>query len=335
MHLNFLKWADTLIQILQFIFTVMCMGSEFTLHVMLPWSEVMSVRLSFAGLTLAHQLLRLSQRCLISGNAVIKGHTGKRDARSFVTTNRSQNDEEGESVSSTQLSDRRALLSRKRRSLSPLERISSLLPQDALGPDVTQLRGQNQEDPAQISDVSEPGLNDPQSEVCKDLNPSPPSQEEGRPRSLPGETLLQFGELLMAEHLRKRQVEFRKMFQLQPAGRLLSSWGVILHEDIVGQPAGRFLKTSRGVSILVRRPSLEDYVLYMKRGPNIAYPKVGARCYRLGVSRLICDLSKATIEQFPFFPSGRCHHASDDGCHWGGQSARIRLRVRSHVPVPV
>lgn len=253
----------------------------------------MAVRLPSAGLTLAHQLLRSSQRRLSNANAVFKGHTSKRDARSFVTTKRSQNDEEGESASSAQLSARRALLSRWRRSLSPLERVSSLLPQDALGPDVTQLRDQNQEGPARAFSVCEPGQEDPErrlSEGSEDLNPSHPSQEEGRPKTLPGETLLQFGELLMAEHLRKRQVEFRKMFQLQPAGRLLSSWGVIPHDDIVGQPAGRFLKTSRGVSILVRRPSLEDYVLCMKRGPNIAYPKVRTRCCRLGASRLMCGI---------------------------------------------
>lgn len=242
----------------------------------------MAVRLPFAGLTLAQQLVRFTQRRLSNGNAISKGHTCRTDARSFVTSlaKRSQNEEEGDSVSSSQLSARRALLSRRRRSLSPLERISGLLPEDALGPDVTQLRDQNQEGPAQVSDVSEPGWDEAershQSEASEDLDPSDPSPEEGRPRTLPGETLLQFGELLVAEHRRKRQVEFRKMFQLQPAGRLLSNWGVVLHDDVVGQPAGRFLKTSRGVSILVRRPSLEDYVLYMKRGPNIAYPKDAA-----------------------------------------------------------
>lgn len=245
----------------------------------------MAVRLPFAGLTLAHRLVRFTQRHL-SSNAISIGHTCRRDTRSFVTssTKRKQNEEEDESASSSHLSARRALLSRRRRSLSPLERISGLLPQDALGPDVTQLRDQNQEGPAQISDVCEPGGDDAErrheSEASEELSQSDPSPEEARPRTLPGETLLQFGELLMAEHRRKRQVEFRKMFQLQPAGRLLSSWGVILHDDMVGQPAGRFLKTSRGVSILVRRPSLEDYVLYMKRGPNIAYPKVGVRWCR-------------------------------------------------------
>lgn len=251
----------------------------------------MAVSLPFAGLTLARQLLRLSQRRLINRDAVFEGLKSKRDARSFVTTKRCQNDEEGESGSSTRLSTRRALLSRRRRSLSPLERISSLLPQDALGPDVTELRDQKQEGLALVSDVSETGRDDAegcQSEEGEDLNPSHPSQEEGRPQTLPGETLLQFGELLIAEHKRKRELEFRKMFQLQPEGRLLSSWGIILHDDIAGRPAGRILKTSRGVSILVRRPSLEDFVQYMKRGPNIAYPKVGVRCCPLGVQRLIC-----------------------------------------------
>lgn len=241
----------------------------------------MAVRLPFARLTLAQQLVRFTPRRLGNGCAIPKGHACRTDARSFVTSSakRSQNEEDGESVSPSQPSASRALLSRRRRSLSPLERISGLLPQDALGPDVTQLRDQNQEGPAQVSHALEPGWDDAerrhQSEASGDLDPSDPSPEEGRPRTLPGEILLQFGELLVAEHRRKKEVEFKKMFQLQPAGRLLSNWGVVLHNDVVGQPAGRFLKTSRGVSILVRRASLEDYVLYMKRGPNIAYPKVG------------------------------------------------------------
>lgn len=262
----------------------------------------MAVRLPFAGLTLAHrQLVRFTQRRRSNGNTISQGHTWWRGARNLVTssTKCSQNEEEGESVSSSRLSARRALLASRRRPLSPLERISGLLPQEALGPDVAQLRGQNHEGPAQVSDVCEPDGEDSerrhQCEVAVELNTSDPSQEEGRPRTLPGETLLQFGELLVAEHRRKRQEEFRKMFQLQPAGRLLSSWGVVLHDDMVEQPAGRFLKTSRGVSILVRRPSLEDYVLHMKRGPNIAYPKVGARWCRAGVRNNLWNFSEVLI----------------------------------------
>lgn len=94
------------------------------------------------------------------------------------------------------------------------------------------------------------------------------------PTLLPGEHLLTFGELLLAEYRKKGRVEFRKMFQLQDGQRLQSSWGTIGHSDIVGRHAGDFIRTIHGTPILIRRPNLEEYVLYMKRGPAIAYPKV-------------------------------------------------------------
>ncbi|XP_041704266.1 tRNA (adenine(58)-N(1))-methyltransferase, mitochondrial isoform X1 [Coregonus clupeaformis] len=104
------------------------------------------------------------------------------------------------------------------------------------------------------------------------------SQEEGyvtpmTPTLLPGEHLLTFGELLLAEYRKKGRVEFRKMFQLQDGQRLQSSWGTIGHSDIAGRHAGDFIRTIHGTPILIRRPNLEEYVLYMKRGPAIAYPK--------------------------------------------------------------
>uniref|UniRef100_A0A3Q3QUE3 tRNA (adenine(58)-N(1))-methyltransferase n=2 Tax=Monopterus albus TaxID=43700 RepID=A0A3Q3QUE3_MONAL len=63
------------------------------------------------------------------------------------------------------------------------------------------------------------------------------------------------------------------MFQLKEGAHLHISRGIILHDDIAGQSAGRFLKTNGGVPIFIHRASLEDYVLHMKRGPAIAYPK--------------------------------------------------------------
>ncbi|XP_024122279.1 tRNA (adenine(58)-N(1))-methyltransferase, mitochondrial isoform X1 [Oryzias melastigma] len=178
---------------------------------------------------------------------------------------------------------RQSLLSRRRRHLSPLERISSLLPQEVLSPEVEQLREQTRQE--QDGDArrdftqekSEAGtvskLEDLETHVASDAAEVPNTHEED---ILPGESFLNFGELVIAEYRKKIRVEFRKMFQLEAGSRLQSSWGIILHDDIAGQPAGCFLKTSRGVSISIRRASLEDYVLYMKRGPAIAYPKDAA-----------------------------------------------------------
>ena len=86
--------------------------------------------------------------------------------------------------------------------------------------------------------------------------------------------MIEFGELLLAEFRKKGRVEFRKMFKLQEGMRLQSSWGTINHDDMAGRPSGRIMRTTHWAPILIRRPSLEDYVLLMKRGPAIAYPKV-------------------------------------------------------------
>uniref|UniRef100_A0A3P9KGA9 tRNA (adenine(58)-N(1))-methyltransferase n=1 Tax=Oryzias latipes TaxID=8090 RepID=A0A3P9KGA9_ORYLA len=192
----------------------------------------------------------------------------------------------------SELASRRSLLSRRRRQLSPLERISSLLPPEVLSTEVEQLREQIQQQQHDgDSNIHRKAFMQEQSEAetvpkQEDLEtyeaadaaevPNMPSHMEETTDSPPGACWLTFGELLIAEYRKNRRVEFRKMFQLQAGSRLQSSWGVILHEDIAGHPAGCFLKTSRGVSIFIRRASLEDFVLYMKRGPAIAYPKDAA-----------------------------------------------------------
>ncbi|XP_071767556.2 tRNA (adenine(58)-N(1))-methyltransferase, mitochondrial isoform X1 [Centroberyx gerrardi] len=166
------------------------------------------------------------------------------------------------------------LLPGRRRPLSPLERISRLLPRDALSPEVEQLRQQSQEEPEEDTESGHAETHPGDDPVLKE--DVPPAQDDAcdpAVETLPGERLLAFGELLVAEYRKKGRVEFRKMFQLQEGVRLQSSWGTIGHDDVAGQPSGRFMRTIHGTPILIRRASLEDYVLYMKRGPAIAYPK--------------------------------------------------------------
>lgn len=231
----------------------------------------------FAGLL--HRLLRIStcsQRLICNRDILAKLHKCRREVRTFSTGSVTWNQNEGDDPESSSLTSRQALLSRRRRPLSPLERISGLLPQDALSPEVMQLREQNQQDvqvPVTHCTPEESGLGEsPKKDDSENHHVEPHTQETSA--TLPGESLLAFGEQLVAEYRRKGRVQFRKMFQLQAGTRLQSSWGTILHDDIAGQPAGQFLKTGRGVPILIRRASLEDYVLFMKRGPAIAYPKV-------------------------------------------------------------
>lgn len=248
----------------------------------------MAAQMPLAGLSCVHRLLRIStysQRQVRHRDILIHLTKARREIRTFSTGSLKCNEKE-DSLScplSTKLTSRQ-VLSRRRRPLSPLERISSLLPQEALSPEVMQLREQNQQEPGGDLDVQvsvadcaqdeSGGEEKPKKDDSKTPLRSDAAVELVTSATLPGESLLAFGELLVAEYRKKGRVEFRKMFQLEPGTRLQSSWGIILHDNIAGQPAGRFLKTGRGVPILIRRASLEDYVLFMKRGPAIAYPKV-------------------------------------------------------------
>ncbi|XP_056915013.1 tRNA (adenine(58)-N(1))-methyltransferase, mitochondrial isoform X2 [Takifugu flavidus] len=238
-----------------------------------------------AGFVCMRRLVRINSNRVLFLNV----HKCKREIRTFFANSVNYKEAEGDNSNlSPELTSRLTLLSRRRRSLSPLERISGLLPQDALSPEVMQLRDLNETETTAETELLETRL------IQEDCGPSEDDldtledpetpgvhshvtfEEEESCPSVPGERLLGFGELLVAEYSKKRRVEFKKLFQLQSGARLMGNWGFIQHNDIVGKRAGQFLKTGRGVSILVRRASLEDYVLLMRRGPAIAYPKDAA-----------------------------------------------------------
>ncbi|KAG1971858.1 tRNA (adenine(58)-N(1))-methyltransferase catalytic subunit TRMT61A [Pimephales promelas] len=158
----------------------------------------------------------------------------------------------------------RSSLFGRRRPLSPLERVSQLMPEDSLSQEVWKLRdtrnNEVEHDTPSLGKEREEATEEPQlfapHHVC-----------------VPGERPMCFGETVLSEFSRKRRLEFRKMFQLKEGMKLHSNWGLIAHEDMKGRPAGSIIRTSMGIPILIRRPSLDEFTLFMKRGPAIAYPK--------------------------------------------------------------
>ncbi|XP_077138211.1 tRNA (adenine(58)-N(1))-methyltransferase, mitochondrial [Ranitomeya variabilis] len=207
----------------------------------------------------------------------------------------------------------------RRRSLSPLDRLSSIIPPEFISQEIRDLQS-----PEQLSTTGPPSsaqdhpeqLRPPSSqnhpEQLRPPSSSQDSSEQLRPPSSPQDSgphgiseqlptqepstshqeklccppnssaqdfapfqgvPFQSGDLLLAEYKRRHYSMFRKMFVLKDSGKLDSNWGAINYTDLLGKLSGEKVRTSTGHQFFLRRPSLDEYVLYMKRGPTISYPK--------------------------------------------------------------
>lgn len=65
----------------------------------------------------------------------------------------------------------------------------------------------------------------------------------------------------------------RHLITLQSGGQFHSHIGIVAHDDLIGGPDGGTIRTSSGSSYTAFRPTLADYVLKMKRGAQVVYPK--------------------------------------------------------------
>ncbi|NXK54875.1 TR61B protein, partial [Chauna torquata] len=81
------------------------------------------------------------------------------------------------------------------------------------------------------------------------------------------------GELALAEVRRKHSATLKLLCRLAAGAALATPGGLLPHRDIIGRLPGQVLRAAAGRRLLLRRPSLEEYVLLMPRGPAIAYPK--------------------------------------------------------------
>jgi tRNA (adenine57-N1/adenine58-N1)-methyltransferase len=63
------------------------------------------------------------------------------------------------------------------------------------------------------------------------------------------------------------------LFSLDPDKTFQFDKGVVRHADIIGALEGSTLSSTRDSPVLVVRPRLADYVLRMKRGAAVMYPK--------------------------------------------------------------
>ncbi|XP_061847529.1 tRNA (adenine(58)-N(1))-methyltransferase, mitochondrial isoform X2 [Colius striatus] len=147
-------------------------------------------------------------------------------------------------------------------SLSPLERVRRLLPPEeaeAVGRCAAASRSPSERE-------KEMGMEMEAEEVAADLQ-APLEATGARPGPF------RAGELALAEMRRKHNATLKQMCWLAAGSALTTPGGVLPHRDIIGQLPGQVLRASAGARLLLRRPSLEEYVLLMPRGPTIAYPK--------------------------------------------------------------
>ncbi len=63
------------------------------------------------------------------------------------------------------------------------------------------------------------------------------------------------------------------LLQLRDDGMFQYHRGRLAHRDIIGQPEGIYLASSNGAQLLALRPRLADYILKMRRGAQVIYPK--------------------------------------------------------------
>lgn len=80
---------------------------------------------------------------------------------------------------------------------------------------------------------------------------------------------LEPGELVLLRDRRGR----RYLVTLAPGGEWHSHSGVLRHDDLIGGPEGRAIRTSKNMEVVVLRPTRGDYALKMKRGAQVVYPK--------------------------------------------------------------
>ena len=65
----------------------------------------------------------------------------------------------------------------------------------------------------------------------------------------------------------------RYTVQLEAGGEFHSHSGLVRHDELIGGPEGRRVRSSGGAEYTVLRPTLGDFVLKMPRGAQVIYPK--------------------------------------------------------------
>lgn len=80
---------------------------------------------------------------------------------------------------------------------------------------------------------------------------------------------LEVGDMVMLLDNKDR----RYLITIEEGKEFHSHAGYIAHDELVGTPEGSLVKSTRGATYTVLRPTLSDFVLKMPRGAQVIYPK--------------------------------------------------------------
>jgi tRNA (adenine57-N1/adenine58-N1)-methyltransferase catalytic subunit len=87
---------------------------------------------------------------------------------------------------------------------------------------------------------------------------------------LPGtDAPLGTGELVVLTDRKGR----RYLVELASGAEWHSHAGLVAHDELIGRPEGTAVRTNRNMEVTALRPTREDFVLKMKRGAQVVYPK--------------------------------------------------------------
>jgi tRNA (adenine57-N1/adenine58-N1)-methyltransferase catalytic subunit len=90
------------------------------------------------------------------------------------------------------------------------------------------------------------------------------------------------GRFVVGDHVQLRGPKNKlHTITLEVGGQFHTHKGVLLHDDLLGQPEGSVVLSSNGSPYLALRPLLNDFVLSMARGAAIIYPKDAAQIVSL------------------------------------------------------
>nr|XP_054758554.1 tRNA (adenine(58)-N(1))-methyltransferase, mitochondrial-like [Lytechinus pictus] len=173
-----------------------------------------------------------------------------------------------------------------RRTLSPMERIGGMI----MNNPETEERTKNQNT---TSESETSGIRDSKDVInadeIKSAQVCDSSHVQRFRTSVDGETSVKVSDFDKAQHQGpplvdgeyiiitrenlKRQEKLVRLIKLDASQDFKCKFGNLRHADIVGHQSGSVFVTDIGIELLIRRPSLDEYVLYMKRHPTIAYPK--------------------------------------------------------------